>query len=85
MYFVGRNSSTLINSFQQNNIALFGGKNVVTTDLARRGHPGFIVRDVESGVVAASKNHLAHMLDVSRPTLDKMVESGTVEVLGLAK
>ena len=56
--------------------------NIITTELARRHNPGIICKDVESGVVAASKNHLSGMLGVSRKTIDNMIEKGEVEILG---
>ena len=77
-----KSSDAIVKQVQVN---IFSHNNTVTTELARRGHPGFIVKHLESGVVAASKNHLAHILDVSRPHLDQMIVDGTVEVLGLAR
>ncbi len=82
--FVARNGDVVtqgIKTFIQ-----FGDNhNVVITELERRGHPGFIVRDLESGVVAASKRHMMEILDVSHKVLEEMIASGDVIVLGEAK
>lgn len=80
-----KNGDVIVNGLKQTNIAMLGGKNVVTTELPRRGHPGFVVRHLESGEVAASMARLAEILGVSRPTVAKMVAEGTVEVLGEAR
>ena len=84
VYIVAGNHGNVNNGIKAAFIHFGDNTNTITTELVRRGHPGFIVKHLESGVVAASKNHLAGMLDVSRKTVDNMIEEGLIEVLGEA-
>lgn len=40
--------------------------NVVTTELARRGHPGHIIKCIETGEVFASRNRAAGVMGINR-------------------
>jgi hypothetical protein len=76
-----QNSDAIVKQIQVN---VFSHNNSITTELSRRGHPGIIVKDLESGVVAASKNHMAHILGVSKQTLQTMIDNDQVLELGEA-
>lgn len=43
--------------------------NIVIANLARRGHPGNIIRCVETGEVFASQNRAAEAMEISASTL----------------
>ena len=81
-YILAQNGDAIVKAVQIN-IGV-NNRNIVHTELVRRGHPGYIVKDLESGVVAASKNHLAHILGVSYEVLQKKISDGEVLVLGEA-
>jgi hypothetical protein len=82
---LAKNGDVLTNSFKQNNIAMLGGKNVIHTDLVRRGHPGFMVKDLTTGVAYPSLNYTMEQLNISHTELKKKIEEGTIKVLGEMK
>jgi len=82
---VMKKSDLIINGVKATQIAMFGGTNIVITDLSRRGHPGIMVKHIPSGTAAASINHLSELLNVSRTAVYAMIKEGTVEVLGEAR
>lgn len=59
-------------------------RNTVKTTLSRRGHPGYICKDLVSGAVGASKNHLREMLGLTWSEFEKRIASGDILVLGEA-
>jgi hypothetical protein len=48
--------------------------NVVTTNLTRRGHPGYIVKCLETGEMFASQRRAAEALGVNRYELYKQLQ-----------
>ena len=57
-------------------------QNGITTVLKRQGHPGFIVLDNRSGEVYASMRRAKEVLGVTKSAFDKLVQDGTLSVLG---
>lgn len=78
-----KNSDVLVNSIK-NNVYILGNNNTVTTELARRGHPGFLIQVVETGEVFASKNRALSVLNLNWAQLEKKIQSGAIKVLGEA-
>lgn len=54
-----------------------------TTTLVRRGHPGNIIKCVETGEIFASQNRAADALGVSRSALSKHLKGVTSSINGL--
>lgn len=48
--------------------------NVVTTVLERRGHPGFIIKCIETGEIFASQNRAAEALGVSATAIARVLK-----------
>lgn len=66
--------------------------NIVSTELARRGHPGNLIKCIETGEVFASQRRAAEALGIERVDLYKhlkgltdSVKGFTFEILGEAK
>lgn len=77
---------TIIKNKGNNNI------NTVTTNLARRGHPGNIVKCLETGEVFASQNRAAEALGLSKSAVSDQLrgiindaKGYTFETLGEAQ
>jgi hypothetical protein len=65
-------------------VKIKGDHNIVIAELARRGHPGLIVRDLETGEVFASLSRAAEAAGMNRSSLRKLI--GTrFEILGDAR
>jgi hypothetical protein len=56
--------------------------NIVTTELARRGHPGYLVKCLETGEVFASKRRAAEALDINRFNLNEHLKGVQPDVDG---
>jgi hypothetical protein len=60
-----------------------GDHNTIITQIVRRGHPGDIVRCIETGEVFASKNRAAAMNGISATALRNHLSGITESVKGL--
>jgi len=55
----------------QTTVRQIGFRNTQTTVLVPRGHPGYLVRWVETGEIAASQNRMAKLAEVPPSQLSK--------------
>lgn len=74
---IGRGDINVI--VKSKNVATGNG---IVTVLQRRGHPGIVVRHVETGELFASMRRAREALNVTPQTMKKMVESGALELIG---
>lgn len=81
-YAVTSNSDQIVRAIQVN--LGYKNENTIITIINGRGHPGFVVKDPKTGEIFASKNMAAQALDVPRQSIDNLVATGALEILGLA-
>lgn len=74
-----RPSTTIINNL----ISTTNSPNAVITFLERRGHPGFVVKCLETGEVFASQNRCASLLGINPADLSKHLRGLKVHAGGL--
>lgn len=80
----GGNQKVIVDSF---NFALLKWHspttNIVTTELVRRGHPGFLIKCLETGETFASKTRACDVMNVNHAELNKHLNGAIEAVKGL--
>lgn len=56
--------------------------NLVTVELERRGHPGYLVQWVETGDVFPSQNHAAEVLGINPATMSQHLNGKVPHIKG---
>ena len=72
-----------INCFNVNWKSTFKPTTVIVTELERRGHPGYIIRCLETDKKYASQNHAAELLKINPSDLSKHLNGERDSVKGL--